>query len=67
MKIYQTFPKISDIVFVKKADDREVMGIVIGKEKKIPGIGYTFLILTSKGVKEVLRENIYKKKNAPKV
>tara|TARA_R110001583_G_scaffold7985_8_gene38904 strand:+ start:4806 stop:4937 length:132 start_codon:yes stop_codon:yes gene_type:complete len=39
------------------------MGIVISGQKRIPGIGYTFSILTARGVKDILRENIYKKKN----
>jgi len=67
LKICHSFPKVSDIVYVKPGGKKEIMGIVISEQKKIPGIGYTFSVLTPRGVKEVLRENIYKKKNVTKL
>lgn len=67
MKINHQFPNISDIVYINLPGKKETMGIVISGQKRIPGIGYIFSILTSSGVKDILRENIHKKKNVSKL
>jgi len=53
---------ISSLVFVlNPATHEKIPGIVVGNQKKISGIGYVVPILTYSGVRNILRENVFKK------